>query len=57
MKHVHTGHPTNHACEGCFAEVKGELRARRIWAWVIVGFSFALAMVSAFVLWKVGMGR
>lgn len=57
MKHIHTGDPIKHACEGCFAEVQGELKARRFWGWVIVGFAFALAMVSAFVLYRVGMGR
>ena len=34
-----------------------ELRGRRFWAYVLVGFSLALAGVSAFVLWRVGMGR
>lgn len=61
MRHKHVGKITD-ACLGCYgelqADLKADLRARRFWGWVIVGFSLALAGVMAFVLFKVGvMGR
>lgn len=61
MNHQHVG-PLSQACTLCFRELRQdvlpkareELRRRRFWAWVLVGFSFALAAVVAFVLVKLG---
>lgn len=62
MKHRHVGNPKM-ACSLCFVEAQQvlraqeELRGRRFWAWMIVSFSFVLALVAAFVLYRIGMGR
>ncbi len=60
MRHRHVGDPMK-LCSGCFPEMQElqkELRTRRVWAWILVGFSFALAVVVAFVLYRLGpLGR
>jgi len=56
MNHKHVG-PLDEACDGCFREAQGileDLRARRFWGWVLLGFSFALAVTVAIVLFKMG---
>jgi len=60
MKHDHKG-PPDYACEGCFREAwdglsEEERKASRFWGRVLVGFSFALAFVVAFVLWRISKG-
>ncbi len=56
MTHKHIGDPMR-LCPNCIPDVKEELRGRRFWAYVLVGFALMLAGVSAFVLFKIGTGR
>ena len=57
MKHKHIG-PEHYACDGCMREAwdgltEEEKKDRRFWSRILVGFSFALAFVVAFVLWRI----
>ncbi len=65
MSHVHVG-PVHMACSNCFREAREiakitgrhdareDLRTRRFWAWALVAFSLALAVVAAVILWSLG---
>lgn len=56
MKHKHYGDPMR-LCSGCIPEVASEARTKRILRRCVVGFTLAIAVVCAIVLWRIGMGR